>query len=198
MSMQLQEVHPALVHFPITLLPLAIGADFLGKVTGSKPLSTAGKWGIAAAAGTGLLAGIFGLIAQEEVNVEGASKEMLITHRDLNLGAVALMGAMALRRARREKPTLGYLGLGLGLIGAVTYSAYLGGHMVYVDGVGVRKAGGVAEPVPSFGRDAPARIARRAVHDLGSGAYHTVQELAQGEILPSIFSSDGGTATPAR
>src|SRR5512142_836328 len=119
MPMKLQEVHPALVHFPITLLPLAIGADFLGKLTGKEGLCTAGRLGIAAAAGSGLLAGIFGLIAQEEVNVEGSAKDMLITHRDLNLGAVAVMGAMAVRRARRQKPSLPYLALGLGLIGTV-------------------------------------------------------------------------------
>ena len=191
MPMQLQEVHPALVHFPITLLPLAIGADLLGKATGRKGLCTAGKVGIAAAAGTGLLAGIFGLIAQEEVNVEGKSREMLITHRDLNLGAVATMGAMAVRRARREKPSLAYLGLGLGLIGAVTYSAYLGGHMVYADGVGVEKAGGTYGSIPSLGKDQPARIARKAARDLGSGALHTVQEIARGEIVPTITSGDG-------
>ncbi len=198
MPMKLQEVHPALVHFPITLLPLAVGADLVGKVTRNRSLCTAGKWGIAAAAGTGLLAGLFGLIAQEEVNVEGSAKDMLITHRDLNLGAVATMGAMAVRRARREKASLPYLVLGLGLIGAVTYSAYLGGHMVYADGVGVEKAGGVAEPVPSLGQDEPARIARRAARDLGSGALHTVQEIAQGEVLPSIFSGDGATAGAGR
>ncbi len=198
MPMQLQEVHPSLVHFPITLLPLAIGADFLGKITRKEGLCTAGRLGIAAAAGTGLLAGLFGLIAQEEVNVEGSAKDMLITHRDLNLGAVALMGAMAVRRARRRKPTLAYLGLGLGLIATVTYSAYLGGHLVYGDGVGVAKAGGVAEPVPALGRDEPARIAQRAARHLGSGALHTVQEIAQGEIVPSIFSGDGATAGAAR
>ncbi len=195
MPMQLQEVHPSLVHFPITLLPLASGADLLGKVTRNDTLCTVGKVGIAAAAASGLLAGIFGLIAQEEVNVEGESREMLITHRDLNLGAVATMGAMAVRRARREKPSLGYLGLGLGLIGAVTYSAYLGGHLVYADGVGVEKAGGTYGAIPSLGRDQPATIARKAVRDLGSGAMHTVQEIARGEIVPSLVGSDGAEAS---
>ncbi len=198
MPMKLQEVHPALVHFPIALLPLAIGSDLIGKLTRNKELCDRGRWGIAAAAGTGLLAGIFGLIAQEEVNVEGSAKDMLITHRDLNLGAVAIMGAMAVRRARREKPTLAYLGLGLGLIGTVVYSAYLGGHMVYADGVGVEKAVGVAEPVPALGRDEPGRIARKAARDLGSGAWHTVQEIAQGEIVPTIVSGDGAAAGAAR
>ncbi len=191
MPVQLQEVHPALVHFPITLLPLAIGADVLGKVTRKRGLCTAGKVGIAAAAGTGLLAGIFGLIAQEEVNVEGESREMLITHRDLNLGAVAAMGAMAMRRARRDKPSFAYLGLGLGLISAVAYSAYLGGHLVYADGVGVAKAGGTYGSIPSLGKDEPATIARKAVRDLGNGALHTVQEIARGEIVPSIGSGNG-------
>lgn len=29
MSIQLQEVHPALVHLPIAMLPLAVGADVI-------------------------------------------------------------------------------------------------------------------------------------------------------------------------
>lgn len=196
MPIRLQEVHPALVHFPITLLPLALGADLVGKVTRNRSLCAAGKLGITAAAGTGLLAGLFGLIAQEEVKVDGHAREMLITHRDLNLGAVALMGAMALRRARRDRPTFSYLGLGLGLLCTVTYSAYLGGHLVYADGVGVEKAGGVAPAVPSF-RDEPARIAQRATRDLGRGAVHTLQEIAHGEILPGLFG-DGVVSDAAR
>lgn len=189
MGMQLQEVHPALVHFPIALLPLAIGADALGKLGRNQELSTIGKWGIAAAAGSGLVAGIFGLIAQQEVNVEGQAKDMLITHRDLNLGAVGMMIGMAVRRARRKKPTLAYLATGAALIGAVTYSAYLGGHMVYADGVGVEKAGGLAGNVPEFGQDATGSIARRAARDLGEGAITTAKELARGEVVPSLAPS---------
>ena len=35
MPRRLQELHPALVHFPVTLLPVAIGADVIGRIAGS-------------------------------------------------------------------------------------------------------------------------------------------------------------------
>ena len=186
MPMKLQEVHPALVHFPITLLPLAIGADFLGRVRRKRELRTIGRWGIAAAAVSGVVAGLFGLIAQEEVNVEGETKDLLITHRDLNLGAVAVMTALALRRAQQDRPSIAYLLAGLGTIATVTYSAYLGGHMVYAHGVAVENGAGLAEAVPELRPSSTGAVARRAVRDLGSGLVHTGQEIARGELLPTF------------
>lgn len=186
MPVRLSEVHPALVHFPIALLPLAIGADVVGKVTRNREARVLGKWGIAAAAASGMIAGLFGLIAQEEVNVEGETKDMLITHRDLNLGAVGVMTALALRRAKQDRPSLGYLLAGLATIGTVTYSAYLGGRMVYAYGVAVENGAGLAGAIPALGTDPTRAVARRAVRDLGSGLMHTGQELVRGEVLPTF------------
>ncbi len=197
MPMKLQEVHPSIVHFPITLLPLAIGADLAGRVTRNREMKSIGRWGIAAAAVTGLVAGLFGLIAQEEVNVEGEAKAMLITHRDLNLGAVGVMSALALRRAREEQASLGYLLSGLATIAAVTYSAYLGGHMVYAHGVAVENGAGLAGEVPALGEDATGAVAKRAVRDLGTGLVHTGQELARGEVLP-VFSDGARSPVASR
>jgi len=41
-------------------------------------------------AASGLVAGVAGLIAQEEVNIAGDAMDTLIAHRNLNLAAVAL------------------------------------------------------------------------------------------------------------
>ena len=48
MAIRLQQMHPALVHFPIALLPLSIGADLLGCVTGSTSLHSFGQKAIGA------------------------------------------------------------------------------------------------------------------------------------------------------
>ncbi len=197
MPMKLQEVHPALVHIPITLLPLAIGADVAGRITRKRQLRTIGRWGIAAAAVSGWVAGLFGLIAQEEVNVEGETRDLLITHRDLNLGAVTVMTALALRRAQEDRPSLGYLLAGLGTIATVTYSAYLGGHMVYARGVGVENGAGLAGEVPALGRDSARAVTRRAVRDLGSGLKHTGQEVARGEVVPTLTNGSRHVAQGA-
>lgn len=203
MAMRLQEVHPALVHFPLALLPLSIGADLLGRLTGSDALSDIGRRTMPLATASGLVAGVFGLMAQTEVNAEGKALEMLQTHRTLNLGLVGLAAAMSVYRARTEKPGLGYLLAGLAGLAVLNYSAYLGGSMVYHEGVGVEAADGVrvqpAVPELTMG-DAP-RAARTAIADMEKGIQLTVEESAKGELVPELVrrfrgagSSEAGEA----
>src|SRR5688500_10533173 len=103
MAIRLSEAHPALVHFPIALLPTAIAADAVGRATKNRDLLAVGRWGIGLAAASAAVAGIFGFIAQEEVNLEGRTLEILRTHRTLNIGALVAMTALAVVRAGRKK-----------------------------------------------------------------------------------------------
>src|SRR5690349_21106828 len=95
MPMRLQELHPSIVHFPIAFLPIAIGADLLGRLTGSRSLLNLGKAAIGVAAAGAATAATTGLIAQQEVNADGQALDMLITHRNLNLAATVVATAMA-------------------------------------------------------------------------------------------------------
>ena len=79
MAIRLQEMHPALVHLPIALLPLAIGADVVGSVTDNESVLSFGQKAICIAAAGAVASAVTGLIAGEGVNVEGASQDMLIT-----------------------------------------------------------------------------------------------------------------------
>ena len=74
MAIRLQEMHPALVHLPIALLPLAVGADVIGSVTKNDALLSFGQKAIGVAAVGAVGSAVTGLIAGEEVNVEGASE----------------------------------------------------------------------------------------------------------------------------
>lgn len=188
MAMKLHELHPSLVHFPLALLPLSIGADLLGRVTGSDELQNLGRRTMPLVAASGLVAGVAGLMAQTEVKAKGASMDLLKTHRTLNLGLVAIASAMAVRRARSEKPSAAYLGLGLVGIAAMMYSAYLGGEMVYRDGVGVEAAEGVRlrPKVPELTRAEAGRAARTAATDTAKGIQLTVEESAKGDLVPSL------------
>jgi uncharacterized membrane protein len=193
MAIRLQEVHPSLIHFPITMLPLAVGADTIGRFTGNRKFNWLGKWGMAAAAITGAVAGVAGLIAQEEVNVSGKSMDMLITHRTLNLVAVAGAGAMAVWRAKEKQASVGYLLGGVAACATVFYSAYLGGMLVYHHGVGVGPAQGLWQGGgPELTLDNTGRVTSRATRDLGMGLTHLAKETAQGKIVPSIVG--GGSA----
>ena len=50
MAIQLQEMHPALVHFPIALLPLAVAADAVGSLTDNETAFSFGQKAICIAA----------------------------------------------------------------------------------------------------------------------------------------------------
>lgn len=191
MAMRLQEIHPALVHYPLAFLPLAIGADLLGRTTGNRSLKDMGRMGMALAAGSAALAAVAGLAAQEEVDVEEGSEayEMLVTHRTLNVGLVAVGTSMAVWRWREREASPGYLALGLAALGVVGYSAYLGGKMVYEHGLGVEAADGIYEeehPVPEITRETAGQALRYAARDVAAGARHAVQQTRGGEIAPRL------------
>lgn len=199
MTIRLQEVHPSIVHFPIALLPVSIGTDAVGRATGNRGLLETARHTIELAAVGSALAGISGLIAQEEVNVEGETMDILITHRNLNIAATLVTGALALWRSKRYRPTLGYLGVGLAGVGVLAYSAYLGGSLVYKHGVGVKRAGGqYRDNPPELGAAGKsAAFARDAAVDLVHGVKHLGQEVAEGKIVPSLIG-DGAARSKSR
>ncbi len=187
MAIQLQQMHPALVHLPITLLPLAVGADLLGCATGNKSLFGFGQKAIALAAVGALGAAVTGLIAGEEVNVKGETQDMLMTHRNLNFVATVVAASMAVWRAQHKRPNAVYLCTGVAGVGVLAYTAYLGGKLVYDDGVGVEPAHGV------YRTDAPAlrpgqwgAFLAAAATDLWHGVQHMIQEVAKGNVVPTV------------
>ncbi len=193
--MRLQELHPALVHFPIALLPTAIAADALGRASGSEKLSELGRTLMPIAATSAAVAGVAGLIAQQTVELDDHTTDMVITHRNINLGLIGVAALMARSRMKQEKPGLGYLLLGLVGLGAMTYSAYLGGHMVYNHGVGVEKAGGLNEDeAPELRPDNLGEVARVSARHISEGAKVTLDEFKQGKIAPVLTggSHEGG------
>ena len=189
MAVRLHEVHPAIVHFPIALLPVALGADLAGRLTGSDALRETGRKLMPIAAASAALSAATGLVAQEEVEAEGRAHDVLVTHRNINLSLVAVSAAMALWRWRKREPSASYLTLGLAGLGAVSYSAYLGSKMVYEYGVGVDAAHGIkpgrgAELVPGQLGEA----ARDTIEDVERGVPRVVEALRRGEIAPAVES----------
>lgn len=187
MAVRLEQVHPSLVHLPIALLPLAVGADLLGSVTGKESIYTFGRRAIAAAALGAAASAVTGLVAGEEVNVKGPSRDKLMTHRNLNAVATILTSGMAVWRARHEKPNAAYFGAGIIGIAVLTYTAYLGGQLVYEAGVGVEPAHGVYRPeAPTLRADQMGAFVGAAATDLAHGVQHMAQELRDGYIVPAI------------
>lgn len=189
MAIHLQQMHPALVHLPIALLPLAVGADLLGCVTGSKSLHSFGQKAIGIAAVGAVASAVTGLIAGEEVNVEGDSRDMLMTHRNLNFVATVVAGCMALWRAEHRRPNAIYLGAGTAGIGVVAYTAYLGGKLVYESGVGVEPAHGVYRAdAPALKTGQGSAFFKTAGTDLVHGVQHMIEELREGKFVPTVVA----------
>lgn len=198
MAMRLQEIHPAMVHFPIALLPTALAADALGRLTGSEVLLETGRRLMPVAAVSAALAGVAGLVAQESSNVPEEAHDVLVSHRNLNLGLIGLAALLAKRRVGERRPSLGYLLAGFAGVAAMTYSAYLGGHMVYEHGVGVKPAGGVLDgQAPELRLDTAGEVLRLAGRHVAHGARHTLEHLREGEVVPTLTgdgAASGGAA----
>jgi uncharacterized membrane protein len=189
MAIRLQEMHPALVHLPIALLPLAVGADVIGSLTDNESVLSFGPKAICIAAAGAVASAVTGLIAGEEVNVEGASQDMLITHRNLNFIATVVASSMALWRLNHRKPSAAYLGVGAAGVGVLAYTAYLGGKLVYGVGVGVEPAHGVyRSDAPALKSGQVGSFVKTAGTDLVHGVQHMVQEVAKGRLVPTIMA----------
>lgn len=190
MAIRLQEMHPAMVHLPIALLPLAVGADAVGRMTDNEALQSFGQKAIGVAAVGAVGSAVTGLIAGEEVNVEGASQDMLITHRNLNFIATVVATSMALWRVNHRKPSAAYLGVGAVGVGVLAYTAYLGGKLVYDVGVGVEPAKGVyRDDAPTLKSGQIGSFVKTAGTDFVHGVQHMVQEVAQGRLIPALIAS---------
>lgn len=192
MAIRLEQMHPVLVHVPIALLPLAVGTDLVGALTGNRSLCTFGQKAIAGAAIGAAGAVTTGLIAGEEVNVEGRSRDELMTHRNLNAVVTTIVTCMALWRARHDEPSAGYVGAGILGMSILAYTAYLGGKLVYDTGVGVAPAHGVYRPdAPTLRAEQLDEFAGAAATDLVHGVQHMAQELRNGYVVPAITAGWG-------
>lgn len=190
MAMRLQELHPSLVHFPIALLPTALAADALGRLSGSEMLMEMGRRLMPVAAVSAAVAGVAGLIAQESSHVQEEAHPYLITHRNLNMGLVGMVALLAQKRARRKRPSLGYLLAGLGGLATMTYTAYLGGHMVYEHGVGVKPAGGLLEEkAPELRPENAREVLDISMQHIRHGWSHAMRHLEEGKIAPVLTQS---------
>ena len=186
MTIRLEQMHPAMVHVPIAMLPVAIGADLLGAVADSDGMRSLARGAIATAAAGTVAAAVTGLIAGEEVNVEGRSRDRLMTHRNLNAVVTLTTCCLAMWRARHDRPNGAYFAAGLAGMGILAYTAYLGGQLVYDTGVGVGPAKGVYRPDAPVLPDQAGEFVRDAATDLAHGAGHMVEELGQGYVIPAI------------
>ncbi|QDE93210.1 hypothetical protein BHS06_31830 [Myxococcus xanthus] len=162
-AMLLYELHPALVHMPLALLPTAAVADLISVTTGDGTWARVARRIWVAGSIGGLLAGVSGLAASQEVRLETPrARDMTFLHGVGN--ASVLLGALGVTvwRLRRE-PSAATVALGLGACGLALCTAALGGKMVYELGVGQPASMSNANAPALLSRDAPLLLVRDAL-----------------------------------
>ena len=198
MALRIHELHPSLAHYPLVLLPAAIMADIAGAVAHSDFFTRMGRLLMPIAAASGAATGVAGLVAQDAVQPEGHARDLLITHRNLDIGLVVATAVLAAMRLRSFRPSPGYLAAGVATAIAAHYTAYLGGTMVYRHGVGVEAAGGVEQDrSPELGRRSIRKALRVAGDNVVHSLRHAAKHAAEGEIVPALGHRSAGE-TPQR
>jgi nitrite reductase/ring-hydroxylating ferredoxin subunit/uncharacterized membrane protein len=136
-------LHAALVHLPIALFPISVLLDVASWIfgAGSGPALVRGAFGcVLAGLATGLLAGVVGMVDYTDIRDDHPAKKIATRHMILNLVALGVFGTSAAMRfgaLNAEKTAALPLVLSLAGLALLSYSGYLGGHLVYADGVAV-------------------------------------------------------------
>jgi uncharacterized membrane protein len=159
MAMHVHELHAASTHAPLVVLPAAALVDLAASISGDRGQAALGRklWWLGV--GAGALAGVAGLAASQEIKADDArAEDMMWLHGAANFMIVLGATGIALWRSVR-RPSVASAAIGLGACGLATYTAYLGGEMVYAHGVGVRTMPWIA---PTGVRQSPSVLSAAA------------------------------------
>jgi uncharacterized membrane protein/nitrite reductase/ring-hydroxylating ferredoxin subunit len=135
-------LHPALVHLPVALFPLALLLDVGSWVWrgADAGLVRAAFFSHVLGLATGLVAALFGLVDYTEIRKDHPARKTATRHLVLNVVAIALFAVSTwIRWGDPERAPTPLLPLVITLVGVavLSYSGYLGGRLVYDDGIAV-------------------------------------------------------------
>ena len=139
----MKPVHPMLVHFPIALLALSVMADLIAFFRHSDSLRNTGWWALVGAAVGAAAAAPAGLYDMRRANLEEEVHERVHRHMKVGLALLAAILGMTLWRGRiymRPEAAVSavYLDFALLTMALAAFQGWLGGELVFSDGVFVR------------------------------------------------------------
>lgn len=145
-SIKKHPVHPMLVALPIGLWVFALVCDVVRATGGDIVWQTVASYCIAGGIVGALIAAVPGLIDYFSID-EAAMRRIAILHLTVNLGAVIIFAINLWLRFRL--PDNRYLALGMSIVGvlAIGVGGWLGGEMVYVEGMAVEAVEKLAKKV---------------------------------------------------
>jgi uncharacterized membrane protein len=140
--MSLWEIHPALVHFPLTLLLAATALEIAAAVKRHDFLNRIAARVLAAGVIAALVAAVAGLVAYFTVpaHTEAAHARILV-HALCAASATIVYGVVLVLHSQPPSEVSGSRRLIASIVAATLLCAAgaLGGYVVYQDGVGVKK-----------------------------------------------------------
>ncbi len=172
-------LHPFLVHFPVGLFVLSLLLDLASLAAPGVPGLVRGAfYTIIVGLVTALIAAIPGFVDYSEIRRDRPGKTVATAHMLLNLLMVALYAVnLGLRVSLVDEPKTPMAPLILSVIGVIilSISGYLGGHMIYSDGIAV---GRHRRKVP---------IPEETLHFSASGVSHNPADASAGlAFVPTI------------
>ena len=135
-------LHPALTDVPLGAWTAALALDAMESISGRRELGAGADAAIAVGLVGAAGAAVTGLTDWSETS--GRARKVGILHGLLNVGATALYTtSLILRRKKKRNAGVGFAMLGYAVSSA---SAYLGGHLVFGEQIGVNHAASQAMP----------------------------------------------------
>jgi uncharacterized membrane protein/nitrite reductase/ring-hydroxylating ferredoxin subunit len=133
-------LHPALVHFPIGLFVLSLFFDLAALFAAAGTTVVRGAfYAIVGGVIMALLAAIPGFVDWWDIRSDHPAKRLATYHMALNLFAVALYVVnlfVRLGELDRTQPTILAMAMSVIGVGTIAVSGYLGGKLVYNNGIG--------------------------------------------------------------
>ena len=154
----MKPVHPMLVHFPIARLVFSVGADVLAFFAHSDSLRNTGWWALVGASAGAAIAAPAGWYDMRRADLQDDVHERVHRHMGVGLALLVALLALTLWRGRTYlRPglpvTATYLDFALLTMALAAFQGWLGGELVFSDGVSVRRPGkvGTANSAPGKG-----------------------------------------------
>lgn len=135
----MKPVHPILVHFPIALLSLSVAADLIGYFADVASLRDTGWWALLGAALGGIATAAAGVYDMKRADITEEVHHRV--HRHMHVGLVLVAAIIGLTLWRWSVQSAGgivpmiYLDLAVLTVALAAFQGWLGGELVYTDGV---------------------------------------------------------------
>jgi uncharacterized membrane protein len=139
-------IHPAVVHYPIALMTLSVIADLLGYLSNNATLEVTGTWALLGAGIGAAVAIIAGLFDMKRARIKHATHERVHVHMKVGLTLFAAIAGLTIWRwviTLDPHHGLGwsYLIPAFVVLALTLFQGWLGGELVFSDGVGVAATG---------------------------------------------------------